>query len=376
MVYAPFRSIPIGAIQNMAALKSADNFLTRWFGELPDIISDPIQSANVRARLVAAVRGLQAEGCGRVVVVAHSGGAIVGYTTLCDPTYATVVVDQLITLGEGLALAWRIENAPDGLEPGSRLLGDLSKLRPDLHWADFWATYDPAPAGPIKPPTGAGVADRSYSTTNRMSILEDHGSYWDNDEEFLVPLLRHIDAPPGKPEESRFFQDSRLGTVRLAWRRQRVAVLALWRWLATLGAAIPIVVATLRALVGAAGVGGIRPMPGPERLGADVARGWGQIPGHEIIAGPLDGISKVAAWPGVLPLIGEWALGSIIVAAAFVVLARIGVGRWEAWDKRARTAARKRVPEPVGPWWPRLTFLALTAVDVAMAAGAFWLFWR
>jgi hypothetical protein len=42
-VYAPFRSIPIEPIQNLAALKSADNFLTRWFGELPDITVDPIQ---------------------------------------------------------------------------------------------------------------------------------------------------------------------------------------------------------------------------------------------------------------------------------------------------------------------------------------------
>jgi hypothetical protein len=376
LAYAPFRAIPIATIQNMAALKSADNFLTRWFGELPDIISDPIQSANVRARLVAAIRGLQAEGCGRVVIVAHSGGAIVGYTTLCDPVYAEIGVDQLITLGEGLALAWRIEGAPAGLEPGSRLLGDLSKLRPNLHWADFWATYDPAAAGPIEAPRGAGVADSSYSTTNRMSILEDHGSYWDNDEEFLVPLLQHIDGPTGRPEESRFFRDDHLGTVRLAWRRRRVAILALWRWLATLGAAIPLAVATIRALLGAAGVAGLGPKAGPERLGGDAAWVWGHVPGHEIIAGPLDGVSKVAAWPGALPLIGEWLLGTLIVAMAFLVLARIGVGRWEAWDGRARVAARKRVPEAVGRAIPRLTFLTLTAADVAMAAGALWLCWR
>ena len=209
-----------------------------------------------------------------------------------------------------------------------------------------------------------------------MSILEDHGSYWDNDEEFLVPLLQHIDAPTGRPEESRFYRDSRLATVRLAWRRRRVGVLALWRWLATLGAGVPIVVATIRALLGALGAGGLAPKPGPERLGADVAGAWGGIPGHEIIAGPLDGISKLAAWPGVLPQIGEWALGSAIVAIMFVVLARIGVGRWEAWDLRARGAARKRVPQSLGPWLPRFTFMLLTVVDVAMAAGALWLFWR
>jgi hypothetical protein len=376
LLYAPFRSIPIGAIQNVAALKSADNFLTRWFGELPDIISDPVQSANVRSRLIAAIRGLQAEGCGRIVVVAHSGGAIIGYTTLCDPIFSDTAVDKLITLGEGLALAWRIENAPKGLEPGSRLLGDLSKLRPDLRWADFWATYDPAPAGPIKPPPGAGVADRSHSTTNRMSILEDHGSYWDNDEEFLIPLLQHIDAPSGAPEESRFYRDDNLATVRFAWRRRRVAVLALWRWVATLGALIPIAVTTASSLLGAVGVSALAKRPGPERLGADFAWLWARLPGHEIVAGPLDGLSRVAGWPGALPLIGEWLMGVAIIAVAFLILARIGVGRWEAWDHLERQAARKRVPERCRPWWRLPAGLLLTIAAVAMSAGTFAILWR
>ena len=376
MVYAPFRSIPIGAIQNVAALKSADNFLTRWFGELPDIISDPVQSANVRSRLVAAIKGLQAEGCGRIVLVAHSGGAIVSYTTLCDPAFAKVGVDKLITLGEGLALAWRIENAPAGLEPGSRLLGDLTKLRPDLRWADFWATYDPAPAGPIEPPPGAGVADRSHSTTNRMSLLEDHGSYWDNDEEFLIPLIQHIDVPAGAPEESRFYRDDSLGTVRLSWRRRRVAVLALWRWVATLGALIPIVATTVTSILGAAGVSALARQHGPERLGGDFAWVWARIPGHEIIAGPLDAASQVAKWPGILPVLGEWLLGVAIIGAAFLVLARIGVGRWEKWDQLERKAARKRVPEHCRQWWQLPAGVLLAAATVAMSVGTFAMLWR
>ena len=106
--YAPFRSIPVKPLRDLAALKSADNFLTRWFGDLPDIVDDPIQAANVRNRLVGAIRGLRGEGCGRIVIVAHSGGAIVSFTTLCDPAYLDERVDKLVTLGEGLALAWRI----------------------------------------------------------------------------------------------------------------------------------------------------------------------------------------------------------------------------------------------------------------------------
>jgi hypothetical protein len=370
LIYAPFRSIPIKPLQDLAALKTADNFLTRWFGELPDIIDDPIQAANVRARLVHAIRGLRHEGCGRIVIVAHSGGAIVSFTTLCDPAYLDEHVDKLVTLGEGLALAWRIQGASKGLPPGSRLLGDLKAARPELRWADFWSTYDPAPAGPIDPPPGVQLADRTHTTINRMSILEDHGSYWDNDEEFLIPLLQHIDTPTGDVEESRFFRDASLGTVRLAWRRRRVAVLALWRWIATLGAGIPIALTTATALLGVAG------RPGPARLGADVADWWGTVPGHELIAGPLDGLSRVASWPGFLPALGEWGLGVAIVAVAFLILARIGVGRWEAWDGRERSAARRRVPAQIGRLGPALTFGALTLAAVVMSVATIALLWR
>ena len=375
-IYAPFRAIPIKSIQDIAALRTADNFLTDWFGELPDIIDDPVQSANVRSRLVAAIRGLEAEGCGRIVVVAHSGGAIVSFTTLCDPAFMDLKVDKLITLGEGLALAWRIENAYKGLPPGSRLQGDLSKLRPDLRWADFWSSYDPAPAGPMEPPSGVSIADQSQPTINRMSILEDHGSYWDNDEEFMIPLLQHIDVPTAGPEDSRFFRDSSLATVRVAWRRRRVAVLALWRWIATLGAAVPIGVTTATALLGAAGIAAFARLAGPGRLGAALAGGWASVPGHEIIAGPLDGISKMTSWPGALPTLGEWAFGSAAIAVAFLVLARIGVGRWSEWDVRERVAARRRVPGQVGGLGPGVTFVVLTAVAVAMSATTLAYLWR
>lgn len=376
LVYAPFRAIPIKQLQDAAALKTADNALTRSFGELPDIVNDPIQSANVRSRLVAAIRGLRAEGCGRIVVVAHSGGAIVSFTTLCDPAFMDVKVDKLVTLGEGLALAWRIENAYKGLPPGSRLEGDLSKLRPELRWSDFWSSYDPAPAGPIAPPAGVSVADRSNPTVNRMSILEDHGSYWDNDEEFLIPLLRDIDSPTGDPEDSRFYRDDNLGTIRLAWRRRRVAVLALWRWIATLGAGIPIAVATVVALLGAAGLAGFAGLQGPERLGADFAHLWAQIPGHQLVAGPIDGLSQTATWPGALPLVGEWAMGTLLLVIAFLILYRVGVHRWEAWDWRERQAARRRVPGNVAGWRPTLTFGLLTAITIALSAATFAYLWR
>ena len=367
-VYAPFRAIPIQKLQDMATLKSADTWLTRWFGELPDITDDPIQAANVRSRLAAAIRGLRGEGCGRIVVVAHSGGAIVSFTTLCDPAYADLKVDKLVTLGEGLALAWRIEGQ-SGLTPGSRLLGDVKAVRPDLQWADFWSTYDPAPAGPLVPPSGVQVADSSNSTTNRMSLLEDHGSYWDNDEEFLIPLLQHIDTPTSGPDDARFYRDPGLRTVRQTWRRQRVAVLALWRWVATMGAAVPLLVSSAGALARTAGVSAAAGIAGPGRLGADASTWWATVPGHELLTGPMDGVAKVASWPGFLRGLGEWGLGAALVAVAFLIIARIGVGRWEAWDERERVIARRAIPGRAGTLRPAAMFAFLTAVVVALSVA-------
>jgi hypothetical protein len=362
LFYDPFRRIPIKALKDAAPLKSADNFLTRWFGGLPSVADNKIQSANVRMRLVNAIRGLRAQGCGRIVVVAHSGGAIVSFETLCDPAYRDEPVDKLVTLGEGLSLAWRIGNAGGRLPGDSRLRGDLRSTRPNLRWVDFWSTYDPAPAGPIRPPHFVKLVRRdSHVTVNRMSILEDHGAYWDNDEEFLIPLLQDIDTPTGQASDSRFFRDTSLATVRASWRRQRVAVLAVWRWAATLLGAVPLGIATVAA---ALGIGGLR---GPARLGADAAAWWSTVPGHELIAGPLDGLSNVASWPSILPAIGEWCLGVAIVAVAFLVLARAGIALWGRWDRREREEAHQKTPERKSRRLPAVEFSLLTLIGLEMA---------
>jgi hypothetical protein len=369
-VYAPFRKIPIKAISDMAILRSADTFLTRWFGELPDIIDDPIQAANVRSCLVHAIEDLRDEGCGRVVVIAHSGGAIVSFTTLLDPAYLPRRVDKLITLGEGLALAWRIEGAWQELDPGSRLAGDLSTARPDLRWIDFWSSYDPAPAGRLDPPPGVRLADDSRATVNRMSILEDHGSYWDNDEGFVIPLIRELDTPTGSASESRFYRNPDLDTVRLERRRQRVGILALWRWVATLGAVIPLGFTSVMRLVGGPS------RPGPERLGLDAATLVNSFPGHQLVTDPLDALARAVAWSPSLSGFYDWCLGVGIATVMFLILARIGVGRWSAWDLSERREARLRVLHPVSRVGPILTLLALSALTVALSVGTVVWVWR
>jgi hypothetical protein len=244
-------------------------------------------------------------------------------------------------------------------------------MRPKLRWADFWSTYDPAPAGPIHPPASAKLVRRhSHEIVNLMSILEDHGAYWDNDEEFLIPLLQEIDTPTGHASDSRFFRDSSLAMVRAAWRRVRVGVLAAWRWETALLAAIPLGIATLTAALGIPG------LHGPGRLGGAFAEWWRTVPGHETIAGPLDWISGLASWPPFLRTIGQWGLGVAVVGLAFLVLARVGTGFWGSWDRRERQAAHQKTPERPSRIVPAIEFGLLTVIGVEMAAITLAWLWR
>ena len=57
------------------------------------LLRDPIQSANVRAKIHKALLGLRAHGCGRIVIVAHSGGTMASYMTLGDAAYEIAGAD-------------------------------------------------------------------------------------------------------------------------------------------------------------------------------------------------------------------------------------------------------------------------------------------
>ena len=367
-IWAPLRRVPIGPLRDLAEAQLVDSFLTNWFGDLPVLLKDPVQSANVRARTAEAIRALTAQGCDSIVVVAHSGGAIVSFETLLDRVYLNdperaITVDKLVTHGEGLKLAWRLEDAYDrNLQRGNRLSGDLGAARPDLHWVDVWASFDPAPAGPLEPPHGVefdvaatgepGRTARESGTgrltvesrpvTNLMSLRGDHGAYWDNDEGYLVPLLRHIDDPRGWGEGSRFYELRELRTVRIERRRQRVAVLAAWRWI--------VAVAALAAIV----LGGW--LAGAPRVAGDTLIGtWNRIPGGEIVSAPLNavwgaiGTLLSAVGLGVtaadLPAVGRVILGIVAIGLLFGALGRIGGWAWSRWDARERAASRlERLP--------------------------------
>jgi hypothetical protein len=367
-IWAPLRKLPIGPLRDFADARIVDSFLTDWFGDLPVLLDDPVQSAIVRARVVEAVSALEGQGCDSIVLVAHSGGAIVSFEALLDPAYLPASqrpfhVDKLITIGEGLKLGWRLQGAErHGLERGNRLAGDLGTARPRLRWVDVWASFDPAPAGPLvappdvaldvgKPgehatsaqdsPTGRLVVE-SRPVTNFMSLRSDHGGYWDNDEGYLVPLLRHIDDPRGSGQASRFYGNDDLRTVRIERRRQRVAVLGAWRWLVAAAGAIAVVAGGLTA--GA-----------PRLAGTTAIAIWNRVPGGELIAAPIAGVwgaigTVLSLFGGnavanSLPAIGPVIVGAVVIGLLFAAVGQIGGIAWSRWDMTERAAARlERLP--------------------------------
>ncbi len=368
--YGVLRKVPIGPIRDFAELRIIDSFLVDWFGDLPVLLDDPVQIANVRARVAGAIDRLRTAGADAIVLVAHSGGAIVSFETLLDPAYLDRPVDKLVTLGQGLSLGWRLESDPIvGVPPpGDRLLGDLGAVRPNLRWVDVWSSYDPAPAGPIRPidgvplevldppladaalasphRAGSPLVVESRAVTNRMNVLDDHGSYWENDEGFLVPLVRHLDAARGPAGAARFYRDADLRADRIERRRERVAVLAAWDWLCALNAALALVILGLVEIVGRSSA--------LARAGNGLAGMVGIVPGHELLTGPVDafgrlvgGLGNAVGADGLLDAVGRIgppALGASLVVVLFGVLAAAGNRRWDGWDRRERVASRPETP--------------------------------
>ena len=386
-VYAPLRSVPIKAIRDRAELASLDAQLVTAFGDLPVLLDDPVQAAIVRARLADAIRWTRDRGCDEVVLVAHSGGAIVSYATLLDEAYRDLPVTKLVTLGQGLALGWRLEETSGPFVAGNPIRGDLGEARPGLRWVDFWASYDPAPAGPLTAVDGCPLVSvesvapgrpaspiqvESRPVTNYMHMGQDHDGYWRNDEGFLVPLIRHLDDPRGDGSASRFYA-SRLGrAVRIERRRRRVGLLFGWRRLA-FGAGFAALALGL--------LPGATPEASLAMTGDAVAAVWSKIPGHELVSGSIDGIGATVAlvldsiglhavslW---LAWIGPWALGAMVpVLAAYAIYSR-GVGSWTAADAAERQEIRKEQFGPSGQAWARSEAIllagGLAALDIAAA---------
>ena len=384
-IYAPLRAAPVKAIRNRAELALIDAQIVDAFGDLPVLLDDPVQSAIIRQRLAGTIDWVHERGCDEVVLIAHSGGAIVSFATLLDPAYHDLGVAKLMTLGQGLALGWRLEQKTGAFVAGNPIRGDLGAARPDLRWVDFWASYDPAPAGELKAVDGtpliavqsvaAGkpsspIQIESRPVTNYMHMGQDHDGYWKNDEGFLVPLIRNIDDPGGDGSNSRFYGDRLARAVRIERRRRRVGLLLGWRWLSLAAGA---------AAIGAAILPGISPEVSLRTTGQAMAAVWTRIPGHELLSGPIDGfgaaISAVLAAVGLdvgggAADIGPALLGALLpIAAAFVIYSR-GVGSWTAADAAERRLIRRERFDPPGSATAKSEAILLVGGLLGLVAAA------
>src|SRR5262249_42987740 len=188
-----------------------------------------------------------------VVLLAHSGGTLVSFASLIRYPKKELDVAKLITFGEAIKLGYTLEHDAGDWNLGNPIRADRQLLdnHPTLRWVDIWASYDPAPQGPLAPPPRDGwlfdvqpslsptpnpkspaIEIESRPVTNFKFLTLDHGGYWANDEGFLIPVIRHIDDPCGTGDASRFFRSPLDRWLRIERRRRRVSLLLGWRWVA------------------------------------------------------------------------------------------------------------------------------------------------
>jgi hypothetical protein len=380
-IYSALHAIPIDAVRRKVDIALADTFIVEWFGDLPVILDDQAQSAAVRTRLLERVEWLKANGCGDIVLVAHSGGTIVSYATLLRYDRVALPVTKLVTLGEAIKLGWRLETEAGSWVPGNPIRGDLNANHPDLRWVDVWASYDPAPSGELVGIDGcplvaverlADVPDdprihvESRPVTNFLHLGDDHGGYWLNDEGFLIPLIRHIDDPAGDGSGSRFYPNSLERTVRTERRRRRVSILLAWRWASFVVAVAALLVAAARTSLAA--------------TGDAVAGLFGLLPGHELVSGLIDGIGRVVAvilgaigWAPLADRLagaGPTLLGALVPLLATFVIHHRGVASWTVHDALERAEIRRERFGPPGRRSARSEAILLVGGLVAVLLAA------
>lgn len=198
--------IPIPELQDML-LRPIRAFLSINASEFRVNLEDELQAANMRRRIAAAVEWLLDDRpgggqCADVTIVAHSEGGVVSFAMLADPAHSHLAcrVRKLITLGAGLNKSWDMETDPrTSYGPIRRLHGPI---HPNVHWVDFWGSYDPVPAGWLQPPLQdtprpIGLLQPLVMLLRRLVALlpppPDGPSEWPGS---AVPLQRNLAPPP------------------------------------------------------------------------------------------------------------------------------------------------------------------------------------
>lgn len=337
VLYAAVRSlsaiVPIAALRN-ALVAPLDRLLTGWSGDMQVLVFDAAQSANIRTRVFETITGVADAGFARVALVAHSGGAVASYMTLTDdalwqstpsrPTLPKVVT--LITLGQGLNIAWRLSGVGDGkacgnaVGTGRRLTASPRLNHDQLRWYDYFSEGDTVSETRLRPPDclEATVPDENDRHEIENVPSNPHGTYWDNDEEFVLPVVRRLEASarlPAAGEVPEPFPPP--DSSRLARRMLRIGMFSLTTRVLFGGMAA--------AIVGSALLGGAR----MDDLGAALADILSAIPLVGLLAEPLEWIATNATgwWWDVLRGVGTLVVSLLLVLIALFPLSRLGPDR-------------------------------------------------
>jgi hypothetical protein len=369
--------LPVPALR-----RAVSGFLLRLTGTLGDsyvLLESPVQNAAARRALHRNIDWLAGR-CDTVIVVAHSQGAALARLALAERTHPKVHL--LVTFGSGVAKLEELEERSTGrlartvqailavsllgvallpralsqmedddlrslvwtaffMMPVALVLAAMTVVRraledwptraaalslAPLDWIDYWATSDPVPNGPL---ARDGVVDRlqSVKLTNRISWLSDHSSYWENRDEFVLPLLVELD----RRADAGLFVDGRPGPIpSIPGRRARVAVLAAARAVTGLMAA-PLALFAFREQLAVFGQEAIlrpladRPLTRPV---SELLTGLGSLAGAVI--GPL------VDWDAAsLDHLGHLALGALIPIGLAAGWYRFCVlPAWTSWDRQ------------------------------------------
>jgi hypothetical protein len=180
------------------------NALTGHFGDLIVYMQDPWEASRIRVRFEQRfyqLINLIDPVTDAVFVVAHSLGGVVSFEALTGGRMTETIEDtfsagvesserrpslHFITAGSVLNMAW-------DLAPVSEQYRFYREPSTKMNWVDLWSQQDPGPRGRIRPPSAIPASRVSSDcVANRMSIVQDHTSYWDNVPEVVARILKEI----------------------------------------------------------------------------------------------------------------------------------------------------------------------------------------
>ncbi len=201
--------------------------MLHWIASTEVYMRDYARAATIRERFEREYYAfLGDDRCDRIVVIAHSMGTVIAYEglTLPPPQPNAQNHDKPITficLAQALRRVW--------LLPGIDVRRLRGTLPAHVRWVNFWARYDPIPAGPLSarslprlepsPDHTALDADadlcaslercQNKPVVNTDSSFTDHITYWSNFEQVVGPIAHELVA--GHPAMERYVA-SRLAT--------------------------------------------------------------------------------------------------------------------------------------------------------------------